>query len=806
MIKLGDRKKAFIASLLSFLIPIILMALVYVSLGIYPGGPNTVLIYDLRTQYISFFSYIHNLNEGFNNLMYQTSSGLGGGCFGSLAYYVGSPLSWIVCLLSERNLHVAIWIITLIKIGFSGLSFSLFLKYGNLKIKKISVLILFSVSYSLMSYNIVNTLNLMFLDGVIMLPIVILGIDRILEARDGRVLYFSVFLLTVFNYYMSFMVILFSIIWFVYRLFGKKIILSDLIRKTSYCLMFGMLGVFSAFFIILPVLFDFGRGRSNEIIYTGYGIILRNVINVMKGVLPFEYNGLLNDDSPYIYVGTIMLFLSLFFFTSKKISVRVKISSALVGLLFFISFVFTKFDSVWTAMKVANGYPARYSFCFSFFTLYLAAYFLNVYWDDNVKRKYAFPLLLLMNCIEMFFDARFLLLNLDENIGPYSLANGYEQMYNVAEMSGEIIDSNATDLCRIIKFWDYTQLDGMMYGLSSLDYYSSSYNYGLHELVGSVGAEQHLNHMTDKGMSPFLNDLFGMNYSILYYADTPRENEIYLGSADMCSIYKNENALPIAFMACGLDENTEPLSSGDPFKNQNTIAEELSGSGNIFNEIEYVIISDKYSEKDKMYIKTLALSIDELSEIWLYVEPVYIDFSGVNAADRSLLYPGVYYGEEMITEYQSALSSYCVYLGEGVGEIMLSFRSYTEIGDIHFATYNEEREEKAISILKNHSAYNCISESEGIDFDINAGDGGDMIITMPYEKGYEIYVDGKRSGYEGYRDAFITVPMDRGVHNVRLTYFTPGLKPGLLISFIAFVISIYLLTKVNNGNYDKKIK
>ena len=806
MINFGDKQKAILALILSFTVPIILMSLIYFSEGIYPGGPNTVLIYDLRSQYLSFFSYINHLGDGFNNLMYQSSSGLGGGCFGSLTYYVGSPLSWIVCLFSERNLPVAIWLITLLKIGFCGLSFSLFLKYGNLKINRLSALVLFSVSYSLMSYNIVNTLNLMFLDGVIMLPVVILGIDRILEGKNGRLLYFAVFLSIVFNYYTSFMIILFSCVWFIYRSFEKKIDFSDFIKKTIICLINGVLGVLSASFIVFPVLVDFSRGRSNEIINTGYGMVLRNVISVVRGVLPFEYNGLLNEDSPYIYIGTIMLLLSVLFLTSKKINIRKKISSTITVLLFFLCFVFTKFDSVWTAMKVANGYPARYSFCFSFFTLYLATCFLNVYWDEIVKRKYVIPLLFMVNCIEMFFNARYLLTKLNENIGPYSLAQEYDQIYNIADMSKAVIDLDVTGVRRTFKFWDYTQLDGMMYGLSSLDYYSSSYNYNLHKMMGCLGIEQHLNHMTDNGMTPFVKDLLGFDHSILYYADAPGNNDIYLGYADVCSVYRDENALPIAFMALNIPLNTEPLSANDPFNNQNIIAAELSGKGDIFNEIEYEILSEQYNENDNTYTRTVRMVLDESSAVWLYVEPEYIDFSKVNASDRRLLFPVVCYNDEIISEYQSALSSYCVYLGSGDGEIILTFKSYTEVGNIHFATYDENSEKNLISTLKIQSAYNYTEKSNEISFDVNAGDGGDLLISLPYEKGYKIYVDDKRSDYNGYRDAFILMALNSGEHNIRITYFTPGLKLGLIISLVAFVVSIFYMTGKNNNKNDKEIK
>ena len=87
--KSADYSNVYSASALSFLIPVFLLACVLFKRGIYPGGPNTVLIYDLGSQYLSFFGFLGNIGNGFNNYMYQTLSGLGGGCFHMKCIFLG---------------------------------------------------------------------------------------------------------------------------------------------------------------------------------------------------------------------------------------------------------------------------------------------------------------------------------------------------------------------------------------------------------------------------------------------------------------------------------------------------------------------------------------------------------------------------------------------------------------------------------------------------------------------------------------------------------------------------------------------
>ena len=68
-----------------------------------------------------------------------------------------------------------------IKIGFCGLtSYMYFSKTFNNKTK---TSIIFSIVYALTAYNIVYSQNIMWLDGVIWLPIIFLGIDRLINKK-----------------------------------------------------------------------------------------------------------------------------------------------------------------------------------------------------------------------------------------------------------------------------------------------------------------------------------------------------------------------------------------------------------------------------------------------------------------------------------------------------------------------------------------------------------------------------------------------------------------------------------------------
>ena len=83
-----------------------------------------------------------------------------------------------------------------------------------------------------------------------------------------------------------------------------------------------------------------------------------------------------------------------------------------------------------------------------------------------------------------------------------------------------------------------------------------------------------------------------------------------------------------------------------------------------------------------------------------------------------------------------------------------------------------------------------------MSFKINNVDKETLLLTIPYDEGYKVYVDGKKTNYYKMLDAFIGVDLESGIHDIKIKYIPSGLKIGFLISlttFISFVI--YILVK-----------
>ena len=83
---------------LASLIPAVLFFLIYLARGLYPFGEGTVLVLDLNGQYVYFFEALRDAVLDGGSLLYSWARSLGGEFLGIYAYYIASPLSYLVAL------------------------------------------------------------------------------------------------------------------------------------------------------------------------------------------------------------------------------------------------------------------------------------------------------------------------------------------------------------------------------------------------------------------------------------------------------------------------------------------------------------------------------------------------------------------------------------------------------------------------------------------------------------------------------------------------------------------------------------
>ena len=186
---------------------------------------------------------------------------------------------------------------------------------------------------------------------------------------------------------------------------------------------------------------------------------------------------------------------------------------------------------------------------------------------------------------------------------------------------------------------------------------------------------------------------------------------------------------------------------------------------------------------------------------------LYIPFNedvGTNYPDAKIYINGKYY-KDYLTKYEWST----IYLGNyRIGEnvnISLEFSNPIIMDNIYLYYENIDILEKHYNLLKEKQVnINKVSSSYLIG-DINLEESSKILFTIPYDEGWNIVVDGKNVQYEKVMDSLISINLDKGSHKIELMYNPKGLKLGLYISILSFIISlIYIIFRKKIWNiYDK---
>lgn len=364
--------------LFCFLVPVAVMYIIYIVKGIYPFYDGTPLVLDLNAQYVYFFEALRNAVYGEGSLLYSFSRSLGGEFMGMYAYYMASPLTYIVALFPQDRIQEAVLTILLLKTGLCGLSFGYYLHRRSKNPRKL-VILSFSVLYALSAYAVVQQSNTMWIDALIWLPIFTFALEELITNRKYKLYVISLVSILVSNYYIGYMVCIFAVLYFFYHYFSKS---QEEINPRKERLHFVRAGArFGAFsilsaaisaFMLFAAYYSLGFGKS-EFSKPNWSIKANfDILDFLTKFLPGSYDTFEPSGLPFVYCGLLVLFMVPVYFLAKKISTREKVASAILLSVFFVSFIVKPIDLIWHGFSTPNWLNGRYSFLFCFVLLVLA--------------------------------------------------------------------------------------------------------------------------------------------------------------------------------------------------------------------------------------------------------------------------------------------------------------------------------------------------------------------------------------------------------------------------------------------------
>ncbi|MBQ1993147.1 MAG: YfhO family protein [Lachnospiraceae bacterium] len=862
---------------LSFTVPFLIMLTIFAIREIYPFGEKerSFLHIDMYHQYFPFLvEFYHKLKNG-ESLLYSWNTGIGSNFVALYAYYLATPTNWLCLFVPEQYLMEFISYMVIVKIGLCGLSFTYYIR-KHYQTNSYYILI-FSVFYALSGYLAAYNWNVMWLDVIVLAPVIILGLEKLVYEGKCRLYCITLGLSILSNYYLSIMLCIFLVLYFVVLMIGKKpdekhnsanIVFPGLNKISNYYIkavirfaVYSLLAGGMAAILLLP---ELAALKFTEFSDISFPTKIKTYFSVIDMLARHSFNVVVEtglDHWPNIYCGVMVYLLLPLYVIQKKIPLSRKAPRLLLLAFMLISYSTNVLNFIWHGLNYPDSLPARQSFLYIFLLLTMCFeefQYIKEHSSKDLTTVLASVIGFVLLCEKLITDDSFtgicflitgiliiiygllihsyrknstapkwliiitaIIVIIESGTNTFLTScptvsrETYLSNYDSYEIiTQRTIEKENHDFFRFEKFARRTQNDAMLIGFPAASYFSSTLNSlvsNFYETYGLKGSR--VNYCFD-GATPITAALLANRY-MLYTINRDYDNLYELVDTEgSLYLYKNKYTLPLGYMIPS--ENTNDLS----YNIENT--EEITNSTNNYEES-----TDDYGlDMSIMNMFTSANDADEILENAdnsksnlnpieqqnLLVRRLGINEDAFTPVDISV------YGDEADLYIEEDAHYYAYSENKKIDNIKMKYENESKtfkqikkkyILDLGYHTFgqqislnSENKQDLNISAYKlnedvlkmfidklskqtmsvNHYDETSISGS------INVTTPGQLVLSVPYEPGWTLTVDGVEQNIDLFEDVFISTYLDSGNHEIYLSYYPQGLNAGIILSVISILI------------------
>ena len=835
----------------------------YCFLGVWPIGPKSVMVVDMHHQYAPLLSELRDMLLNGRGFTYSFHVGLGGNFIPTFAYYLASPLNFLLLLFPENLLTEGILVITLLKGAATAAAFAACAQY--ITGRRSTAAVLCGVLYSLSGYMLAYSWNIMWLDVVALLPLVVLCMERML--RHGKpVAYILALALALFvNYYIGFMLCVFLVLYMLVWLLrqprtGKELFVG--------CFRFGIGSLLAgglAAALLVPTALALGRtsaagGELGD--FTSNFPLFDLVGRMLFGASPTIRSGNL----PNLYCGLPAVLLLPLYLANRGISLRRRLCYAGLLTVLLFSCTLTQIDLLWHGLHAPNDLPYRFSFLVCFVVLLMAAQVLTapvtpsakqvmaslggcaaylVLWERidpdsapsatilytnlillalygavllagalrRIPRQMATRLLLAVVCIELVIGAGNTLEMVDSNEYYTNHSNYVDNEATAADaeavrqVQALIKEELGEDFCRMEYLPRDTCMDPCLHHYAGLTTFASSNPYQTTLFMGDLGyAINGVNSYLYHSFVPAVDSLFGIRYVVLEsnianHPQLEQVSKVTVGGQTRY-IYRNSLALPLGYMA---DENVGDYRGlkYDPFGSQEQLYADLLGEWNLlYEQMQLEALTEGASLNSDTAFYVPGSEDEEEFSATVEQDGQYFAFVDCRAADELTVLTSTADGQPQNTWNVVHHEPYIIDMGTlTAGQtVQVWVKSDTAAtGNIYLMRLNAEVMEQSLASLREGGLTVTSMSDTCIEGTLTAKEDGALVLTVPYDKGWTVTVDGQpvetfplAQTLDGTDGALLCAKVPAGNHTVELTYRAPGQMLGLLISLGSLLVVVLL--------------
>ena len=831
--------KTYWTYFVSFIIPVIIMIGVYLSQGIYWNSDTSPLLGDGFHQYVIFDVALRNILHENGSLFYTFTSGLGLNFYALSSYYLGSFLSPLVYFFNLSNMPDAVYLTTLLKFGLIGLSTYFSLNKLFKSIPKPLKLAL-STSYALMSFTVSQLEIKTWLDVFILIPLIITGLQLLITEKKFLLYFTSLSILFIQNYYFGYMTVLFLIFWYL-----CQISWNFKTRKSSVLdfIVISFLAGMASLILTLPTLFDLQTHGEKLTEVTKFQTENSWYLDLFAKQFIGSFDTTKYGAIPMIFVGLLPFILTILFFTLKSIKFHVKLIYAIFFAFLIASFYIEVLDLFWQGMHTPNMFLHRYAWIFSTLLIYtatevlkrlkelkvwnflvslfllvtgfLATIYLKSHYsflsDLNILLTLEFLVvysLLLLAVIKKFISVNLfailisLFIMVEISLNASSQIDGIAKEWGFASRSAYSRDIPAMEsfstyignsFTRTEKLQTQTGNDSMKFNYNGISQFSSVRNRSASSTLDKLGFKSSGTNLNLRyaNNSILADSLFGIQYNI---SGNPIDKygfqDVY--QKDNLTLYENQFSLPIAFASQSVYNDVK--FNEHTLDNQASFLNQLANVNfDYFSPIPYEktentddLISIKSSSNEDAAIQ-YQIEVPENSQ-------VYLSFTNLHFSnDKQKKVDILVNGEKKIFTTDNAFSFFNLgYTKEKkTFNIHVSFPGNSQVSFESPTFYRLDTQTLTEAIQKIKEQPVTVSTSKNKVFArYDVKQDTSIFFTIPYDKGWSAYQDGKKIEIKQAQTGFMKVDVPKGKGTITLSFIPNGFITGAICSLTSLLLFV----------------
>lgn len=828
-----------ISLIVAFIIPLVILVIIYYMRKIYPFGDNTYLRSDCYHQYAPFMKELYNKLANGESLTYSWNIGMGVNFSALYSYYLASPVNWLIGLVSPNHIPEIMNIFIIIKTALCSFTFAYYLsKHFNTKKMTIATL---SVFYALSSYFCAFSWNLMWLDCLVLLPLIILGLEKLVKENKCYLYCISLGIAILSNYYIAIMICIFCVFYYIVLIYSddaKKTLKYHLIRFKNFAIYSLLAGGFAAITVI-PAYCALSSTASGEFDFPKTIVTYFSVLDMLSRSLINVEPAIFSAHDPNLYCSVVVFLLAPLYVVNPKIKFKEKVGKISLLAFLLVSFNTNVLNYIWHGFHYPNSLPCRESFLYIFLmlaicyeallnikeltrkqlcscfagamalillieklyvnetysnlTIYISIIFLLFYMvvfalfrSNQYKQNFIVYLMIIIVSAEAFINTE------ETAISTCTRSLYINDNSAISTLVNEAKEAEGDDFFRVEKADRRTKNDAAWNDYHGASTFSSTASSGLSKYYGSLGFEESTNAYAYYGHTPLTEAMFSIKYVLSNssiketeflseFAKTTYNSENYIdgkvNSVKDYYMYKNKYTLPLGFMMPADIETNWNNSDPNPFVVQNNLCTAITGN-----------TQQMYTRLDVTTVGAdNTIYIDEDTHLFIYVT-TSLDSINVNSTRAN--------GTVNSKNYNSMTHRHILDLGlYEAGDKVTVSSSDSEVNQIQLYAYKFDKEifyEVFNKLNSNPMELTYFSDTK-LKANVTADKDGMLYTSIPYDKGWTVYADGEKVAAKPFKDALLAIDLTSGYHELVFKYTPVGYRLSFLISGICVIIFITIV-------------